>query len=93
MASKDKNKSHWHRNDGPPETSLWATEGRKGLTHRASEFLWNMKQDLDSLAKEYTSLLEGFLSQLPVQQHVDLKFLMFRLDFTEFYSRLGLSKS
>jgi gamma-tubulin complex component 3 len=25
---------------------------------------------------------------LPVQQHVDLKFLFFRLDFAEFYSRL-----
>ncbi|KAK4784295.1 hypothetical protein SAY86_018663 [Trapa natans] len=93
LASKDKNKLQRHKNDGTLENGSWTTEGRKGLTHRASEFLRNMKQDLDSIAKEYTSLLEGFLSQLPVQQHIDLKFLMFRLDFTEFYSRLSLKKT
>jgi len=68
------------------------TDGRKALTQRAGDFLQNMRQDLDAISKEYTSLLEGFLSQLPLQQHVDLKFLMFRLDFTEFYSWSGLSK-
>ncbi|OWM78975.1 gamma-tubulin complex component 3 [Punica granatum] len=93
LASRDKNKSRRRVNDGPSETSSWAADGRKALTQRAGEFLRNMRQDLDSISKEYTSLLEGFLSQLPVQQHVDLKFLMFRLDFTEFYSRLGLNKS
>uniref|UniRef100_A0A2P2JDV7 Uncharacterized protein n=1 Tax=Rhizophora mucronata TaxID=61149 RepID=A0A2P2JDV7_RHIMU len=51
-----------------------------------------MGQELDAIAKEYTKLFEGFLSQLPVQQHIDLKFLMFRLDFTEFYSQLLSSK-
>jgi hypothetical protein len=29
---------------------------------------------------------------LPLQQHVDLKFLLFRLDFTEYYSRVSSSK-
>ncbi|KAK4792696.1 hypothetical protein SAY86_023131 [Trapa natans] len=92
LASRDNKKSGQQRNEGPSKTSSWASDGRKALTQRAGEFLRNMQNDLDSLAKEYTTLLEGFLSQLPVQQHVDLKFLMFRLDFTEFYSRLGVNK-
>lgn len=46
-----------------------------------------MEQDLDAITKEYTSLQEEFISQLPVQQHVDLKFLFFRLDFNDFYKR------
>jgi hypothetical protein len=29
---------------------------------------------------------------LPMQQHVNLKFLLFRLDFTEYYSRVSSSK-
>lgn len=66
----------------------WLGEGRKDITRRAGEFLRNMGQDIDAIAKEYSSVFEGFISQLPIQQHVDLKFLMFRLDFTEFYSQL-----
>ncbi|KAJ4970248.1 hypothetical protein NE237_003347 [Protea cynaroides] len=69
----------------------WVGGGRKALTQRAEEFLRNMREDLETIAKEYSSLLEGFIAQLPVQQHVDLKFLLFRLDFTEFYSRQCLS--
>ncbi|KAK9053718.1 hypothetical protein SSX86_024792 [Deinandra increscens subsp. villosa] len=68
------------------ETDPWLNEGRKAVTQRASEFLGVMGQDLDSVSKEYSSVLKGFISQLPMQQHVDLKFLMFRIDFTEFYS-------
>ncbi|PIM97651.1 Gamma-tubulin complex, DGRIP91/SPC98 component [Handroanthus impetiginosus] len=70
------------------EPGSWLGEGRKDLTRRAGEFLGNMGQDIDAIAKEYSSVFEGFISQLPVQQHVDLKFLMFRLDFTEFYGQL-----
>uniref|UniRef100_A0A1J3G054 Gamma-tubulin complex component 3 n=1 Tax=Noccaea caerulescens TaxID=107243 RepID=A0A1J3G054_NOCCA len=70
------------------ESSSWISEGRKAITQRAGEFLQSMSQDMDNIAKEYTSSLDGFLSLLPLQQSVDLKFLFFRLDFTEFYSRL-----
>ncbi|EOA22353.1 hypothetical protein CARUB_v10002970mg [Capsella rubella] len=79
-SGREKNKSE--------ELGSWISEGRKGLTQRAGEFLQSMSKDMDSIAKEYTSSLDGFLSLLPLQQSVDLKFLFFRLDFTEFYSRL-----
>ncbi|EPS71643.1 hypothetical protein M569_03113 [Genlisea aurea] len=71
----------------------WMGEGRKELTKRAGEFLRNMGRDMDDISKEYSSVFEGFISQLPVQQHIDLKFLMFRLDFTEFYSQLRINSS
>ncbi|KAH6827455.1 spindle pole body component 98 [Perilla frutescens var. hirtella] len=74
------------------EQGPWFGEGRKDITKRAGEFLRNMAQDIDAIAKEYSSVFEGFISQLPVQQHVDLKFLMFRLDFTQFYSQLRPSR-
>ncbi|KAL8041596.1 hypothetical protein ABFS82_10G173500 [Erythranthe guttata] len=70
------------------ESGSWLGEGRKDLTRRAGEFLRNMGQDIEAIGKEYSSIFEGFISQLPIQQHVDLKFLMFRLDFTEFYTQL-----
>ncbi|XP_010534364.1 PREDICTED: gamma-tubulin complex component 3-like [Tarenaya hassleriana] len=70
------------------ESGSWISEGRKAITQRAGEFLQSMAREMDSISKEYTSSLEGFLSLLPVHQCVDLKFLFFRLDFTEFYSRL-----
>jgi len=50
-----------------------------------------MGEEMDAIAVEYSSLLEGFIAQLPLQQHVDLKFLLFRLDFTEFYSKQQLN--
>jgi len=75
-------------NDETAEQESWIVDGRKALTQRAGEFLRNMGQDLDAIAKEYSSLQEDFISQLPIQQHVDLKFLFFRLDFNEFYRRL-----
>lgn len=70
------------------EQESWIADGRKALTQRASEFLRSMGQDLNVLAKEYSLFQEEFISQLPLQQHVDLKFLFFRLDFNEFYGRL-----
>ena len=87
-SSRDKSKTRFHPNDKTSKPGSWVSEGRKAITQRAVEFLCNMEQDLDVISKEYSSLLEGFLSQLPVQQHIDLKFLLFRLDFTEFYSRM-----
>lgn len=41
---------------------------------------------LDGIAADYSTLLEGFLNLLPVQKHVDLRTLLFRLDFSEYYS-------
>ncbi|KAJ7975986.1 Gamma-tubulin complex component [Quillaja saponaria] len=88
LSSRDQNKSRKQLSDRSLEAGSWITDGRKALTQRAGEFLRKTGQDLDAIAKEYSSLLEGFISQLPVQQHVDLKFLLFRLDFSEFYRRL-----
>ncbi|KAG6640807.1 hypothetical protein I3843_09G029000 [Carya illinoinensis] len=86
LPSQDKSNSRRQLSDKASKPGSWIGDGRKALTQRASEFFRNMGQDLDAITKEYSSLLEGFLSQLPLQQHVDLKFLLFRLDFTEFYS-------
>ncbi|XP_041027846.1 gamma-tubulin complex component 3 [Juglans microcarpa x Juglans regia] len=91
LPSRDKSKSRRPVSDKASEPGSWISDGRKALTQRAGEFFRNTGQELDEIAKEYSSLLEDFLSQLPVQQHVDLKFLLFRLDFTEFYSRSGPS--
>lgn len=87
LPSGDKSKKN-RSTEKSLETASWKADGKKALTQCAGEFLRNVEQDLASLAKEYSSLLEGFISQLPLQQHVDLKFLLFRLDFTEFYSQL-----
>lgn len=88
LPSRDKKKSSRHSNNQSLEPGSWLGEGRKAITQRAGEFLCNTGQDIDAIRKEYSSLFGGFISQLPVQQHIDLKFLMFRLDFTEFYSRI-----
>ncbi|XP_010257504.1 PREDICTED: gamma-tubulin complex component 3 [Nelumbo nucifera] len=87
-SSRGRNKSRSRSTDESLECGSWTGGGRKALTQLAGEFFRNMRSDLDTVANEYSSLLEGFITQLPVQQHVDLKFLLFRLDFTEFYSRL-----
>ncbi|CAL1372363.1 unnamed protein product [Linum trigynum] len=92
LPSKDKRKSSKQTSKRPEPPGSWVGEGRKALTQRAGEFLQNMGKELGAIAKEYTSLLEVFLSELPVQQHINLKFLLFRLDFTEFYSRLHPAK-
>ncbi|CAN4121418.1 unnamed protein product [Withania somnifera] len=81
-------KSRGKSNDKSSEPGSWLGEGRKALTQRAGEFFKNMGNDIDVIGKDYTTIFEGFISQLPVQQHIDLKFLMFRLNFTEFYSQL-----
>lgn len=81
-------KSRGKSNGKSSEPGSWLGEGRKALTQRAGEFFKNMGNDIDVIGKDYTTIFEGFISQLPVQQHIDLKFLMFRLNFTEFYSQL-----
>jgi gamma-tubulin complex component 3 len=58
----------------------------------AGEHFQKMGDDLESIAKDYTASLDAFISQLPMQQHVDLKFLLFRLDFTEYYSHVSSKK-
>lgn len=92
-SSRDKERLQRPSSNRSSEHGSWLGEGRKDLTKRAGEFLRNMGQDIDAIGKEYSSIFEGFISQLPIQQHVDLKFLMFRLDFTEFYSQLRPSTS
>ncbi|KAL3533961.1 hypothetical protein ACH5RR_007482 [Cinchona calisaya] len=88
LSSRDKTKSWAKLNEKLSEPGSWLGEGRKAITQCAGEFLRNIGQDIDAIANEYSSVFDGFISQLPVQQHIDMKFLMFRLDFTEFYSHL-----
>ncbi|KAI4348797.1 hypothetical protein L6164_009475 [Bauhinia variegata] len=88
LSSRDQKKTQKQLNDRSADHGSWIAGGRKALTQGAGEFLQSMGQDLDVIAKEYSSLQEEFISQLPVQQHVDLKFLFFRLDFNEFYRRV-----
>ncbi|KAI4300670.1 hypothetical protein L6164_034019 [Bauhinia variegata] len=88
LSSRDQNKSRKQLNSRSADPGSWIADGRKALTQSAGEFLQSMGQDLDVIAKEYSSLQEEFISQFPVQQHVDLKFLFFRLDYNEFYGRL-----
>ncbi|BBM99355.1 gamma-tubulin complex component 3 [Marchantia polymorpha subsp. ruderalis] len=68
--------------------------GRKSsMSSLSGDFLATIGEEMDGVAVEYSSLLEGFIAQLPAQQHVDLKFLSFRLDFSEFYTRQHMSMS
>nr|XP_043609048.1 gamma-tubulin complex component 3 [Erigeron canadensis]XP_043609049.1 gamma-tubulin complex component 3 [Erigeron canadensis] len=60
-------------------SDLWLSEEGEAILQRASEFLRNTRRDLDAVSKEYSALFEGFISQLPVQQHSDLKFLVLKL--------------
>lgn len=73
---------------------LLSSAGRKlASADFTVEFLKGMGEEMDGVAAEYSSLFEGFIAQLPVQQHVDLKFLSFRLDFSEFYIRQHMNMS
>ncbi|KAK3261772.1 hypothetical protein CYMTET_29332 [Cymbomonas tetramitiformis] len=44
---------------------------------------------LEKLAEEYAQAVADFLVSLPTQKHVDLRFLLFRLDFSEYYTMRG----
>ncbi len=65
-------------------------EGGAGAAAAAASAAADLAPDaaaqLDILQGDYSTLLEGFLNLLPVQRHVDLRSLLFRLDFSEFYS-------
>ncbi|KAK3133460.1 hypothetical protein QOZ80_6AG0536820 [Eleusine coracana subsp. coracana] len=74
------------------EAGSWVDGGRKAMIQLAGDLFQKMGEDLESIAKDYTASLDAFISQLPKQQHVDLKFLLFRLDFTEYYSRVSSNK-
>ncbi|XP_062199147.1 gamma-tubulin complex component 3-like [Phragmites australis] len=74
------------------ETGSWVDGGRKAMIQLAGELFRKMFEDLESITKDYTASLDAFISQLPMQQHVDLKFLLFRLDFTEYYSHASSNK-
>ena len=76
----------------PKDTGSWFDGGRKAMIQLAGELFWKMGEDLDSIAKDYTTSLDAFITQLPMQQHVDLKFLLFRLDFIEYYGHVSSNK-
>ena len=52
-----------------------------------------MRSQLDAVSADYAKMLDGFLNLLPLQTHVDLKFLLFRLDFSEFYAQQSIGPS
>jgi gamma-tubulin complex component 3 len=72
------------------EESKWGSlpgedaAGGDGLL--SDEFVEEMRLQLDAVSADYAKMLDGFLNLLPLQTHVDLKFLLFRLDFSEYYS-------
>jgi len=45
---------------------------------------------LTALRDEYARALDGFLNLLPLQTHVDARFLLFRLDFSSYYVSQGI---
>ena len=49
-----------------------------------------LRQRLGDLRDDYVRALDGFLNLLPLQTHVDTQFLLFRLDFNEFYAQRGV---
>ena len=79
------------RVDQRAEESKWGSlpgedaAGGDGLL--SEEFVDEMRTQLDAISADYAKMLDGFLNLLPLQTHVDLKFLLFRLDFSEYYQR------
>eukprot|EP00897_Mesotaenium_endlicherianum_P001160 jgi/Mesen1/11044/ME000099S10486 len=72
----------------------WGTVAADGpQPHVAREFLAKAQKEMEGLKQQYASDLEGFIAQLPAQQHVDLRFLSLRLDFSLFYTRQHTSSS
>ncbi|KAG0577630.1 hypothetical protein KC19_5G168400 [Ceratodon purpureus] len=83
------------RSKGRSDSLTKSRPGQRKLStaQLSGDFLGTLGEEMDGVAVEYSSLLEGFIAQLPVQQHVDLKFLSFRLDFSEFYTRQHMGMS
>ena len=50
---------------------------------------FDIKRVIDNVVLEYEVLLNQFTKDLPVQALADLRFLVFRLDLTEFYTKTG----
>lgn len=79
------------------EESKWGSlpgedaAGGDGLL--SEEFVEEMRSQLDAVSADYAKMLDGFLNLLPLQTHVDLKFLLFRLDFSEFYAQQSIGPS
>ena len=79
------------------EESKWGSlpgedaAGGDGLL--SDEFVEEMRLQLDAVSADYAKMLDGFLNLLPLQTHVDLKFLLFRLDFSEYYSAQHIGPS
>ena len=48
------------------------------------------QERLATLRDEYARALDGFLNLLPLQTHVDARFLLFRLDFSSYYVSQGI---
>ena len=65
--------------------------GGDGLLSEA--FVSEMREQLDAVGADYAKMLDGFLNLLPLQTHVDLKFLLFRLDFSEYYCKQKIGPS
>lgn len=49
--------------------------------------VYSTQRKLSDLRDDFARALDGFLNLLPLQTHVDAQFLLFRLDFSEFYVR------
>ncbi|KAH9321324.1 hypothetical protein KI387_015963, partial [Taxus chinensis] len=82
MQARGETLSRYKPKKEPQKLGSWVGGGRKPSLQLTGEFLRTMGEEMDAIAVEHSSLLEGFVAQLPLQQHVDLKFLSFRLDFT-----------
>ena len=70
-----------------------AKAARKEDKARAKEAETILREQLDAVGADYAKMLDGFLNLLPLQTHVDLKFLLFRLDFSEYYCKQKIGPS
>ncbi|CEF97652.1 Gamma tubulin complex protein 3 [Ostreococcus tauri] len=52
--------------------------------------LYATQGTLSRLRDDYSRALDGFLNLLPLQTHVDTQFLLFRLDFSDYYVARGI---
>ena len=52
--------------------------------------VYSTQRKLSDLRDDFARALDGFLNLLPLQTHVDVQFLLFRLDFSEFYTVRGV---
>lgn len=51
-------------------------------------FVERVRGELDGIMREYSALFEGFVALIAAQKVVDLRSLIFRLDFSEFYKTM-----